>query len=81
PSIVPFIRLVQLGDATHAPIGEQNRCLLGHGNLPLAAIIKTIELNGYTGYYEIELLGEDVEHFEYNEILTRSFKAVHGYRP
>ncbi len=32
--IVPSVRLVQLGDAKHAPMGEQNRCLLGHGFLP-----------------------------------------------
>jgi sugar phosphate isomerase/epimerase len=79
PSIVPFIRLVQLGDAKHAPMGEQNRCLLGHGVLPLEAIVRTIEQYGYTGYYEVELMGEDVEHFEYGEILSRSFETAHSY--
>ena len=79
PSIVPFIRLVQLGDAKRAPIGEQNRCLLGEGKVPLAALVKTIEQYGYEGYYEVELLGEDVEHYDYSEILSQSFHTVVGY--
>ena len=80
PSIVPFIRLVQLGDSKSAPIGEQNRCLLGDGTVPLAAIVHTIESYGYEGYYEVELLGEDVEHYDYSEILSQSFHTLAGYR-
>lgn len=80
PSIVPFIRLVQFGDSKSAPIGEQNRCLLGDGRVPLAALVHTIESNGYEGFYEVELLGEDVEHYEYSEILSQSFHTLAGYR-
>jgi len=40
PSIVPLIRLVQLGDARGAPLGEQNRCMLGEGHLPLSSIVQ-----------------------------------------
>ena len=80
PSIVPFIRLVQLGDSKRAPMGEQNRCLLGEGNVPLAAIIQTIEQYGFEGYYEVELLGEDVEHYDYSEILSQSYKKCASYR-
>ena len=80
PSIVPFIRLVQFGDSKNAPIGEQNRCLLGDGRVPLGALVKTIESYGYEGFYEVELLGEDVEHYDYNEILSQSFHTLAGYR-
>ncbi len=79
PSIVPFIRLVQLGDSKRVPMGEQNRCLLGHGKLPLPAIVQTIEQYGYQGFYEVELLGEDVEHFDYSEVLAASFQTVKSY--
>lgn len=79
PSIVPFIRLVQLGDSRSAPMGEQNRCLLGQGLVPLAAIVQTIEQYGYRGFYEVELLGEDVEHYEYNEVLLHSFQSLASY--
>lgn len=80
PSIVPWIRLVQLGDARTSPLGEQNRCLLGDGKLPLHAIVNTIERHGYNGFYEVELIGEDVEHVEYVEILDRSMQAVLAFQ-
>ena len=80
PSIVPYIRLVQLGDAKRAPMGEQNRCMLGDGFVPLPSIVQTIERYGYEGYYEVELLGEDVEHYEYHEILSQSIREFASYR-
>lgn len=75
-SIVPFVRLVQLGDAKHAPMGEQNRCLLGHGFLPLPEILQTFERGGYRGYYEVELLGEELEHFSYEHVLGQAKQAA-----
>lgn len=72
PSAVPFIRLVQFGDAKSAPLGLQNRCLLGQGSLPIVEIVQTIERYGYEGYYEIELVGEDVEDYDYEHLLDAS---------
>jgi sugar phosphate isomerase/epimerase len=60
-------------------MGEQNRCLLGHGKVPLQAIVQTIEKYGYQGFYEVELLGEDVEHFDYSDVLASSFQTVKSY--
>ena len=80
PSIVPFIRLVQLGDSKRAPMGEQNRCLLGEGNVPLAGLVSTIEQYGYNGFYEVELLGEDVDHYDYGDILKLSMQKLVSYR-
>jgi len=74
--IVPMIRLVQCGDAKSAPIGLQNRCLLGHGCVPMASLIQTIESNGYEGYYEVELLGEDVEDYDYDQLLESSRETL-----
>lgn len=71
-SIVPYVRLVQLGDAKHAPMGEQNRCLLGHGIVPLADIVKTFQDGGFDGYYEIEIVGQEVEHLQYEQILDEA---------
>ena len=70
--MVPSIRLVQMGDSKATPMGEQNRCLLGEGSLPLPEIVSTLEQNGYQGVYEIELMGEEIEHIEYNDILGRA---------
>ncbi len=75
-SIVPFVRLVQLGDAKHAPLGEQNRCLLGHGRVPLGDIVATFQAGGYTGFYEIEIVGQEVEHMKYEQILGAAKEAA-----
>ncbi|GAB5404425.1 MAG: sugar phosphate isomerase/epimerase [Aureliella sp.] len=76
PTIVPYVRLVQLGDARHAPLGEQNRCLLGHGRIPLAKLISCFQEFGYNGYYEIEVAGRDVEHLRYEQILGQARKVT-----
>jgi sugar phosphate isomerase/epimerase len=74
--IVPRIRLVQCGDAKTAPIGLQNRCPLGHGCVPIASLIQTIEQHGYEGYYEVELIGEDVEDYDYDQLLETSLETL-----
>ncbi len=74
--LVPFIRLVQLGDAKSLPVCEQNRCLLGEGNIPLEKIIQVFESNGYKGYYEIELCGQEVEHHNYEYLLQQSHRTA-----
>ena len=66
------IALVQLGDGKLPPQGEQNRCPLGAGNVPLAKIVAELVAAGYRGYWEIELLGEDVETGDYQELLRQS---------
>jgi sugar phosphate isomerase/epimerase len=74
--ITPHIRLVQCGDSKSTPNGPQNRCLLGHGRVPIAPIIQTIENSGYQGYYEVELLGEDVEEYDYDHLLESSHQTL-----
>ncbi|MCE2809789.1 MAG: sugar phosphate isomerase/epimerase family protein [Planctomycetota bacterium] len=76
PEIIPHIRLVQCGDSKAAPSGSQNRCLLGHGRVPIAPIIQTIEKGGYQGYYEVELIGEDVEDYDYDQLLESSHQTL-----
>ena len=75
PEIIPHLHLVQLGDARHSPLGEMNRCLLGHGSVPLQVILGTLTDHGYTGPLEVELIGEDVETIPYDHLLdhTRDF--------
>ena len=53
--------MVQLGDARRPPAGEQNRCRLGEGVVPLAEIVAALKAGGYDGYYDVELLGEELE--------------------
>ncbi len=72
PSIAPHVKLVQIADAKTVPLGEQNRCVPGDGRLPLGEIVQAFELHHYKGFYEIEILGEEVEHLDYSTILAHS---------
>lgn len=69
PELVPMMALVQLGDAHQPPRGEQNRCRLGEGTIPLQQIVTTIRDAGYDGFYDIELLGEDLENCDYRDLV------------
>ena len=42
----------------------------------MASLIQTIESNGYEGYYEVELLGEDVEDYDYDQLLESSRETL-----
>lgn len=71
PQLVPYAALIQLGDGRHEPAGCTNRCRLGDGAVPLRAILDTLERNHYAGWYELELLGQDIE-------ATRHLAAGYG---
>lgn len=73
--IVPHIALVQLGDAKGPPTGEQNRCCLGEGMIPLREIVAGLSDAGYDGFYEVELMGEEIEAADYHDLLTQSKQA------
>jgi len=72
PELSPWIALVQLGDAKVPPCGEQNRCRLGAGSLPLRAIMAALLRSGYAGDVDIELMGEDLENPDYAELIEHS---------
>jgi len=79
--IAPHVAIVQLGDARHPPDGEQDRCRLGEGNLPLAEIVAALKDGGYDGYYDVELLGEEIETSDYHDLLEHAkaaFKQLVG---
>jgi sugar phosphate isomerase/epimerase len=70
--MVRHTALVQLGDARQPPVGEQNRCRLGQGGIPLERIVNHLTRSGYDSYFEVELLGEDVESDDYATLLSDS---------
>jgi len=75
PLVADHIAIVHLGDAKAPPQGEQNRCLLGDGTVPLANILATLERAGYEGFYDVELMGEEIETMDYHELLRHSKQA------
>lgn len=74
-AIVPQVAIVQLGDARRPPVGEQNRCRLGEGVVPLVEIIAALKAAGYDGYYDVELLGEELETADYPSLLRHAKEA------
>ena len=75
PEIAAQIAVVQLGDARRPPAGEQNRCRLGEGEIPLPAIVAALRSAGYNGYYDVELLGEEIESCDYRALLEHAKTA------
>ena len=69
------IAIVQLGDAKEPPRGEQNRCRLGEGVIPLEEIVTGLTAAGYAGFYDVELMGEEIEATDYQELLVQSKQA------
>jgi len=69
------VALVQLGDARQPPTGEQNRCLLGEGIIPLREIVGALVAAGYDGFFDVELLGEGVEAVQYAALLQHAKDA------
>lgn len=75
PELASRIGIVQLADAKQ-PIGsEQNRCRLGEGVVPLGTIVASLVNAGYEGYFDIKLIGEEIEVSDYSEILAHSKRA------
>ena len=73
--VAPRTAMVQLGDARRPPKGEQNRCRLGEGIVPLAEIVAALKQAGYDGYYDVELLGEEIEPANYQGLLDHAKDA------
>jgi sugar phosphate isomerase/epimerase len=70
------VAIVHLGDSRQMPQGEQNRCLLGEGRVPLAEIVAALVEGGFQGYCDVKLFGEDLELCSYKRILEHSWHAL-----
>ena len=76
PAIVPRIGeiaerigIVHLGDGRCPRDDEQYRHRLGEGAIPLACIVRALKEAGYDGYYDVELIGEEIESCDYAALL------------
>lgn len=72
------IGIVHLGDGHTVPQGEQDRCLLGKGRVPLRRILLTLMEAGYEGFLDVELIGESVEQYDYPTLIRESRDYVSG---
>lgn len=73
--VAPWTAVVHLGDGKRPPDREQDRARLGEGTLPLREIVAGLAAGGYQGYYDVELIGEEIESCDYQELLRQSKRA------
>lgn len=76
PHLAPYVGLVQLSDARRDPDREQERCPLGEGIIPLDNIVLALTESGYTGFFEVELMGPEIETADYAELLRASRRVA-----
>jgi sugar phosphate isomerase/epimerase len=69
------IHAVQLSDYKAVTMRTLDRALLGDGILPLRAIVRALERGGYRGWYEIEIVSDDVDSMGYERALLHTRDA------
>ncbi len=79
--LAPYIGIVFLGDRLQPASVEQERCPLGHGRLPLLEIVATLQEAGYSGAYDVKLMGPDFEACDYWTLLEQSQLAFSELAP
>jgi sugar phosphate isomerase/epimerase len=72
PELASRIAIVQLADGKQSPRGEQNRCMLGEGTIPLSTIVSQLLRGGYGGVFDVKLMGEEIEACDYAELVAHS---------
>lgn len=71
-ALVDRIAIVHLGDGTDQPDLEQNRQFIGQGVLPLREIVSALDRAGYDGFYDVQLIGEEIENADYRQVVAAS---------
>ena len=69
------IHAVQVCDVKRVTLRTMDRALLGRGILPLRALLRALERGGYRGWYEVEIISDDLERMGYERALRRTRAA------
>ena len=69
------IHAVQICDTKRVTTRTMDRALLGKGILPLRAIFRALERGGYRGWYEVEIISDDLEALGYERALQQTRAA------
>jgi sugar phosphate isomerase/epimerase len=72
------IHAVQISDFKRVTMRTMDRALLGRGVLPLARLLQTLEQGGYRGWYEVEIISDDLERLGYERVLRQTRRAFVG---
>jgi sugar phosphate isomerase/epimerase len=80
-ALAPYLGIVHLSDRRVPPSIEQERCPLGHGRLPLAEIVTTLQDAGYAGAFDVKLMGMEIESSDYWTLLEQTQLALSELAP
>ena len=73
--IAPHLGVVYLADRREPPSIDHDRCPLGRGELPLADIVATLTEAGYSGPFDVRLMGTEIQPADYGRLLGQSREA------
>jgi sugar phosphate isomerase/epimerase len=73
---VDRIRLVQVSDFRVGTIASSQRLVPGDGDVPIARILGELVDAGYDGYFELELIGDDIVAEGYDAAIPRAVGAL-----
>lgn len=73
---VDMLRLVQVSDFAVGTLSTPNRLVPGDGNIPLARILGQVLAAGYSGCFDLELIGPRIEEEGYAAATRRSITAL-----
>lgn len=75
PELAPLLGIVHLADRREPPSIDHERCPLGRGHLPLADIIASLIESGYTGTFDVRMMGTEIQPADYRRVLVQSQSA------
>ena len=78
---VDRIRLVQVSDFAVGTIASSQRLVPGDGDIPLGRILDSLDAAGYTGVFELELIGDAIVREGYDAAVPRAVAALEALLP
>lgn len=74
--LVPHLAVVHLGDFIEPQGVDFARVPLGEGDAPLGGFVRGLVEAGYGGFFDVKLMGPDIEMADYDGLLRRSRSTV-----
>ncbi|MGH7895000.1 MAG: sugar phosphate isomerase/epimerase family protein, partial [Candidatus Binatia bacterium] len=69
------IAIVQVSDFKIGTLAASDRVVMGDGDIPLRRVLRALDDAGYSGWYDIELLGPRIEAEGYESVVPRALAA------
>lgn len=81
PKLAPWVKTVLLSDSPNTPDCDHDRCLPGEGVIPVASLLTALQLAGYTGWHEMQLISERLWKLDPLSLMERSTTAFRTLWP